>query len=579
MWFTLAVNYAIHGLNIWGYHAVNVAIHLVCMQLVYMIIRRTLLLPYWQGRFREPTAARTAALASILWGVHPLLTETVDYVSQRTELLAGMFCLLTMYFSIRAWSSQRWPWYVAAVAATATGQLAKEQVAAIPIAVLVYDIIFLYASPSAALRRRAAFYAGLGATWSVFAFLTSFGPRAATVGFGLGMSPWDYLRTQAGVLVHYIRLAFWPHPLSISYADWPMEHSWVQSAPSGIFILALIALTAWAVFRRRWPGFAGAWFFLLLAPTSSFVPIITEIAAERRMYLPLLSIVVVIVGFGMWMHNAILRARPGFLWTRPALAAVVAIITMGASIATINRNRQFQSIERILSATLQARPADELARGALMQDLATRGQMERARSLYEEGIRLNPTSESMHHNWGECLALSGEVETAIREFETVLQINPANDRAQRRLGQLLLRQGRAWDAVKNLSAGLQKAPAYSGAFNNLGVALASLHRTDEAISSFRTAIELDPTLVDAHFNLGTVLSKTGQCQEARSKLNNAVHLAPNDVAIRTSLAETLEKCGDISGTIVEYRAIIRLNPDIESARLHLQRLEPRDFAP
>lgn len=579
MWLTLAVNYRWHGLDTWGYHAVNVLLHVSCMLLTFGIIRRTLLLPYWRGRFDKSAAALIAGVVAVLWGVHPLLTETVVYVSQRMELLAGVFYLLTLYCSIRALESQAMPWGAAAVAATAIGLLAKEQVASAPIAVIIYDSVFLYGSLFVALRRRALFYGSLAVTWSIFVALTTFGPRSAAVGFDLGVTASDYLRTQAGVLVHYLRLAFWPHPLCISYADWPIEHSWMASAPEGAFILTLLVLSAYSLWKRWWPGFAGAWFFLILGPSSSFVPIITEIAAERRMYLPMISIVTLVVAMGVWIHRAAQRRSPRNSAIPVSISALALVVFVGSAAATIRRNHEFQSTEAILGATLAARPGDELVRGALMQDAAQKGDMARAHAFYEEGLSLDSRSESVRYNWGECLAMAGNIDSAIEEFKTILSINPENNRAQRRLGMLLMQQGRASEAVDHLAAGLWKAPEYFAGYNNLGVAQASLNRNSEAILSFRTAIELNPRFADAHYNLGSVLLKTGALQEARLALRQAARFAPQDPAIRLALAGALEKAGDFAGAKEEYQAILALDSRMEAAKVGLSRIADREKTP
>lgn len=579
MWFTLAVNYWWHGLDVWGYHAVNVCLHVSCMLLTFGILRRTMLLPYWKGSFDNRSAAVTAGVMTALWGVHPLLTETVVYVSQRMELLSGLFYLLTLYFSIRAWDSKAIVLHVAAVASAAIGLLAKEQVASAPIAVILFDSVFVFGSLFAALRARALFYLGLASTWMIFVVLTSYGPRSAAVGFDLGVSAADYLRTQAGVLVHYLRLSVWPDPLCISYADWPIQHSWAASALPGLFILALLFLTVYALWKRSWMGYAGAWFFLILGPSSSFVPIITEIAAERRMYLPLISIIALAVAGGVVVVRQMAGRLAGPRIARPLVASITLLVFAGAAGATLHRNTQFRTTEAILGATLIARPEDELVRGALMQDAALRGDMDQAHKLFQDGLRVNPKSESVHYNWGECLAMTGNVDAAIEQFRLLLTLNAENHRAQRRLGMLLMQTGRAAEAVDQLAAGLWKAPEYFSGYNNLGVAQASLNRNDEAVASFQTAIELNPRFADAYFNLGSVLIRLERLTEAKSALQQAVQLSPHDITIRMLFAEVLEKSGDLEGAEREFRQIVSADPSMAAAQSGLKRLAERQKYP
>ncbi len=277
---SLALNYTISGLNPWSYHAVNLGIHLLAALVLYGIVRRTLGMPTAMNL--SPASARwTALAASLIWTVHPLQTESVTYVIQRTELLVGLFYLLTLYCCVRGWQScGSAGWGVGAVTACGLGMLSKEVMVSAPVAALLYDRAFVSGTFARALRRCWRLYLGLGATWVILAAIIAFGARSDSVGFGLGITAWQYLLTQAGVLAHYLRLAFFPHPLVISYGDWPIAHSPADVWPAGLLIVGLLTATAVMLRLRPAAGFPGACFFLILAPTSSFVPIVTEIAAE-----------------------------------------------------------------------------------------------------------------------------------------------------------------------------------------------------------------------------------------------------------------------------------------------------------
>jgi Flp pilus assembly protein TadD len=492
MWLTLALNYAAGELNVWGYHALNVVLHLGSSLLVFGVVRRTLLLERWGMLFDAGLAAGLASAITLVWAVHPLLTESVVYVSSRPELLAGFFCLLTLYSSIRAWGAAcPRGWIVGAILACAMGLLAKEQAATAPVIVAAYDYVFISGSVAKSFKKNAGLYLGLLSTWTIFVILISFGPRAGTVGFGLEISSLDYLRTQAGVLTHYLYLCFWPHPLRISYWDWPIVGSWLESAPPGVFILALLALTCWGLWRRSWAGFAGAWCFVLLGPTSSIVPITTEIAAERRMYLPLAAVVSLVIG-GVYALGVSTRSFTSAARRRVRLAGrlLFAAVWITLGTRTLQRNSLFASSTGVLRETLSARPTDELARGALMETLAREGHVDEARSLFVEGLRLKPNSASMYYTWGEIMAMVGETGDAIAMFREIIARDPGHHRAHRRLGVLLMQRGDAMEAVEHLSRGVQEGAEYYASYNNLGVALAAVGRTDDAVAAFRTAIRL-----------------------------------------------------------------------------------------
>ena len=214
---TLALNYALGGLNVWGYHAFNLTVHLVSALVLFGILRRTFEGEKLRDRFGAAAIWLAAAIA-LIWEVHPLQTESVTYIVQRSELLMGLFLLLTLYCTLRGSQSSRpRAWYLAAVVSCALGMGSKEVMVGAPLIVLLYDRVFLASSFRELWQRRIGLYIGLAATWLILAVLVARTLHPAT-GFGIeGLTSWDYLKTEAGVIVYYLRLCFWPHPLVIDY--------------------------------------------------------------------------------------------------------------------------------------------------------------------------------------------------------------------------------------------------------------------------------------------------------------------------------------------------------------------------
>ena len=296
--FTFALNYAIGGLSVIGYHLLNIAIHLLNGLLLYVFVHRTLLMPRIQGRF-TPTARWIAGVSSILWVLHPLVTEAVTYTVQRSESLSALWILATATLFATGMQSPRPLAYLIASLFTALlGTLTKETSAVLPLLLLAYDWIFISDSFASVLKKRGAYYLGLFATWGILIPLVLSG-RHGTAGFGLDVSPIDYLRTQAGVIAHYLYLAVIPYPLVIDYG-WPIAKSLAQVPPWGVVTVACFGLTCYALLLRKPEAFAGVWLFLLLAPSSSLIPVVTEVAAERRMYLPVAGLVVLAVSSSVW---------------------------------------------------------------------------------------------------------------------------------------------------------------------------------------------------------------------------------------------------------------------------------------
>ena len=292
---SFAINYAVNGTDVRGYHVVNLTLHLICGLLVFGLVRRTLEISVRP----KPIADRPADLAfavALIWTVHPLNSEVVDYLTQRTESLMAACYLLTMYASVCAHASQRPArWYAVAVVSCLVGMGSKETIASAPLMVLLYDRAFVFDSFRAAMKARWRFYAALVATWIPLAALVASSGQSLSAGFDTArVSPWLYFLNQPAMLTRYLWLTVWPQPL-VLYYGWPVALTVSDVWPYAAFIGALLLLTIVALFRSPRLGFLGAWIFVTLAPTSSFIPIATEVGAERRMYLPLVALIALAV--------------------------------------------------------------------------------------------------------------------------------------------------------------------------------------------------------------------------------------------------------------------------------------------
>jgi hypothetical protein len=234
--YSFALNYHFGGLNPRGYHVVNVLIHYLSALLLFAVVRRILRLPYFNGRFAS-AAGWLALTAALLWSLHPLNTEAVIYVTQRTELMMACFYLATLYFSLRYWSADtrhaRTACLTLAVLASLSGMLSKEVMASAPIVVLLLDRTFITGSFTSSLRRSWPLYLGLAATWIPLLLLSAGSPRSASSGFHLADNLFVHWFTQCKVLLMYLKLAIWPWPLRCSY----------QLPPVDRFVTALIYVT------------------------------------------------------------------------------------------------------------------------------------------------------------------------------------------------------------------------------------------------------------------------------------------------------------------------------------------------
>ncbi len=462
---SFAINYRISRLDPWSYHAFNLLVHILNGLLLFGLLRRTM------------NRDGPALAGALLWLVHPLLTDSVTYVVQRTELMMACCLLLTLYCVARGWLA----W---AVVACAAGMACKETMLVAPILVLLYDRAFLAGSFREAWRARNKLYLALAATWLVWLLLQLDHPRGTSVRFDdPQLTPWHYLLTQCGIITHYLRLTFWPHPLALDYSDWPIAHSLGAVWPAAALLVALALGTAWALWRRPALGFLGAWFFLILAPTSSIVPIITEIAAERRMYLPLAAVIIVVV----LALAKVCRLRG------PAMVLSCVVVT-GLSVMTILRNHDYRSVVAIWSDTVAKRPRDARARTNLGVALLEAGQVSRGQSACERALQFDPTLPMAHVGVGRAELAAGDTTRALTEFAEAIRLNPKLPEAWFYTANAQLSLGQTNAAVASYQRAIAAQPVFAEAHNNLAVALLGLGREKEAREQWREAVRLRPDL-------------------------------------------------------------------------------------
>jgi hypothetical protein len=329
---SFAANYAVTGSGVQGYRSVNLAIHVLCALVLMGVVRQTLRGPRVSAWFRERADGLAFAVA-LLWAVHPLGTEVVGYLTQRTESMMALWFLIALYASIRALDARRRArWSLIAVAACLAGTGSKETIATAPLAVMLYDRIFAFDSFREAWRSRQVLYLGLMASWIVLGVGVALASREFSGGYSsTAVSVWGYLLNQAVVVTHYVRLAFWPDAL-VAFYGWAKPATIAAVWPQAVFITVLLAGTVVLLIRKPMLGFLAAWFFLTLAPSSSVLPIAAEVGADRRMYLPLIGVIALAV-----VVVAKLRL------SGPVLVALLIAGATALSARTVTRNHEYRS--------------------------------------------------------------------------------------------------------------------------------------------------------------------------------------------------------------------------------------------
>ncbi|OFZ80865.1 MAG: hypothetical protein A2583_03925 [Bdellovibrionales bacterium RIFOXYD1_FULL_53_11] len=480
---TFAANYAISADSTWGYHAVNIAVHSTNAVLVFFLARHALPLVQAANNCKDRTASLPAFFIALSWALHPLATSAVTYISQRFESLSAMFILLTLCFYIK-----KQPVAMALCAIFAA--TSKETAAAIALIIPVWAYVFETRSSRPDPKKNtllltlsflpAAIIAGLYMYWT--------GKPDTTVPWASSpsiLSPetilrtinlpaphtgweniWQYFITQPEIILHYLKLAFFPAGLALDYS-WELRTNILDALPYFLAVLFLFAFTTVLLVKRRKPAFAGVWFFIFLAPTSSFLPI-NDAAFEHRMYLPLMAVCALAVVSIHRLSLLILKNRTG---PRTFIIAMILICaTLGA--ATFARNEDYRSESALWQDNIEKRPASFRARSNLAGIIAREALSGRAAmppGRYE-----------------------ARKKTALELLKTAAALNPDNWEEYFTLGTTYGKFGEYKEAVHYLFKSAGMNPLRHDIFHNLAFFLEKSGRFEEAEIIYYKAVQLDP---------------------------------------------------------------------------------------
>ncbi len=569
-----ALNHAVHEYRPGGYHAVAVVLHAAAALLLFGLVRRTLRRPaagppfFASGAPRtERAATLTAAAAALLWALHPVHPNVVDYVAQRTEGLMAVLYLLTLYAFVRALpradvpgSGVRTGWGVAAVAACALGMATKEGMVTAPAIALLYDRTFVSGRFATALRRHWPLYLGLAATWLFLAWLMLTSRLSARgVGLDIGPSAYSYALTECRAVVRYLQLSVWPHPLIFDYGPTYLK-TFREALPSALVLCGALLATAVAVWRRPPAGFCGAWFFVILSPTSSVIPIVQQPCAENRMHLPLAGLLVLVTVTAV--HGA---GRRGLVAVSLAAAAF--------GLLTFDRNPAFQSELSIWTDTVAKLPDSARAANNLGNALLRLDRTDEAIPHLERALALNPQYADAYNNRGVIHLRQEQPGPALAAFDQALKYKPNFADAHYNRGEAFLKLQRNEEAIAALDEALRQNPYYAKAYNNRAVALLNLGRVDDSLAAVRRALELDPALPEAHYNLGNALLRASDLPAALAAYDASLRIDPRYERSHNNAGVVLLRLGRKEEAAGRFRAALAIKPDYVEARNNLQLVE------
>jgi Flp pilus assembly protein TadD len=430
-----------------------------------------------------------------------------------------------------------------------------------PLVVFLYDRTFVAGSFAWAWRRHRGLHLALASCWLPMAgFAWLGGGRSGTAGFGSGVAWWAYALTQLRAVALYLRLSLWPHPLIGDYGRF-LGGGRLEVAAGAVLVAGLAAGTVALLRRNRPAGFLGAWFLLILAPSSSVIPVSTEIIAEHRMYLPLAAIATL---FAAALYAAVGRPRP-FL----ALACALSLVL---GVAAAWRTRAYRDAAAFWSDDVLKVPENAGAWNNLGAILAEKGDYAAAIEHYHRALALAPAFASAHLNLANALAATGRTAEAAAQYEEALRFRPQDAALHRRFAHALAAERRGYASAAEYREALRLEPASAEAWAGLGAAMVQVGNLGEAADAYAQAVRLQPERAGARVDYGDVLAQLGRRAEAIREYREALRCEPGAADVHNNLGGLLAEGGDLAGARAEFEEALRLKPDYPEARTNLGRV-------
>jgi protein O-mannosyl-transferase len=423
---TFAINYNIHKLDVWGFHLVNLIIHLINALLVWWLTFITFSTPAMKDTAISGHKREVAFLTGLLFVTHPLATQSVTYIVQRFTSLSTLFYLLSLILFVegrlRENTKTAMFMFCASIVFGACGLLTKEIVFTLPFAIILYDYCFIKTSSwKMDLRDKRLIFSFILLSIFMLFFLRNysldiFKTVQPTPVYSYSISMKEYFFTQFQVILTYLRLFILPFNQNLDY-DYPVSAGFFQLKTILSLSVLLGILTAGVLMFKKYRliSFGIFWFFLTLSVESSIIPISQDVIYEHRTYLPG-------IGFFLALTGAFF-----YFCREKYLHVVVVIIVMIASVntaLTYQRNKIWKNDSTLWADCVEKSPNKVRVHINLGVAYSERGQYQLAINDFDEAIRLKPDMAEAYNNRGGIYSTLGQYRLAINDFDEAIRLKP-----------------------------------------------------------------------------------------------------------------------------------------------------------
>ncbi|MFZ3056775.1 MAG: tetratricopeptide repeat protein [Smithella sp.] len=574
---TFALNYHFHGLDVWGYHLVNLIIHLTNALLIWWLTWLTLSSPVMKTSEISRHKTMLAFLTGMLFVTHPLATQSVTYIAQRFASLATLFYLLSLILFIQGklWQGNRnipKLLFGGSLVSAVLGMLTKEIVFTLPFAIVLYDYCFLKTVPWKLERKDHSVilsFSMLIIFILLFFMLSSVRNPFNTVppdqGYSYSISMKEYFLTQFRVILTYIRLFILPVNQNLDY-DYQISTGFFQLKTFLSFSILLGILAAGVLLFKKYRliSFGIFWFFLTMSVESSIIPISQNVIFEHRTYLP---------GFGFFL--ALTGAFFYFFRERYIRIAVIILLIIASinTVLTYQRNEIWKSEYTLWSDCIKKSPDKARTNNNFGLILFGEGKTREAIDHYNKALSITPDYVPPYYNRGNAYAELGQYQLAFEDYNQAIRLQPDYAEAYYNRGAAYSKFGQHQLAIEDFNKAIALNPNYTKAHNNRGITYGKLGQYQRAIEDFNKAISLDHNNTKLYNNRGFAYAKLGQYQRAIEDYNEAIRLKPDYALAYNNRGFAYAKLGLHQRAIEDYETALRLKPDNADLRRAL-RLAP-----
>ncbi len=560
---SLMLDAQIFGLHPGGYHFVNVLLHTVGVLLLFFALRQM------------TGATWRSAFVAALFAIHPLRAESVVWISERKDVLSGVFFFLALLAYVRYARKPPAPGaYLVLMVCFALGLMAKAMLVTLPFLLLLLDYWPLrrFAMVSETTTDEGAFPPA-SVKWLILEKLpllalvvadsiaTILSQERALVPASNWPLSWRLENAVVTIWI-YLREMIWPVHLAVFY---PHPKG---TTPLWVVLLALVGFLAVSagvfLWRRKYPYLFTGWFWYvgMLVPVIGLIQVGLQAHADRYTYLPQIGIYL-LVAWGAADFSAARRSR------RLILGGLAVALLATLMAVAWRQTGYWSNPVRFWAHTLAVTKNNDVAQRGIGTALLKIGRIEEAIAHDRAALRINPHDANGLTNLANALFQNREWPEAIEHFREVVQLRPNDSEVRRNLGKALIKNGATEEGAAEFRAALRIRPNDSDAAYSLGNALLEEGRLDEAISYFRKAIASDPKNLEAHYNLGIALSRQGEFERAIDEFESTIRLRPQHAAAHNNLALALLKKGEVKRAIEEERKAVAIEPNNAELRNNL----------